>query len=382
MRDKLKQVVFFLLASTFFVIALWVLEQPIEEVVLAQKSAAFIPKVSYTNALASTQQSEVSAFGELKPKWDVMIKAQVNGPITFIDPIFESGSLVTAQSILMRMDDTAYKSEKITAEVALAEAKLQRLQAHNKTQLAKQNWKRLGIKSAPSDLTLFKPQLKIAEKALVSARQRLSVATQNLSYTQVRVPFEGIIIERMVGLGQHVTEGETLLRLIDHQNLLLSVSFSETQWENISDNWLNSQAKLYSSTGDAIGTATIVRGGHHLNSETRQYPLFMEVNSANNNLLVSGQFVQVKVAGKNLTHYLRLPESTLTREGIIWIIDQQDTLRAYHPKDIHYQNKQVLVPAPKLFEDSVQNSWRIATTPLGSFISGKHVQPIEYTGEK
>lgn len=382
MREKLKQALLLLTALTLFVWVLSLIDEAPSNVNEVKKKSYFLPKVSYIPVSAAEQQMSVIAYGELQPKWDVILKAQVNGAINYIDPLFEPGSLVTSRKVLMHIEDSSYISEKVTAEVRLAEAELQLVQAKKKTELADKHWKRSGINKPPSYLTLFEPQLKIAEKALESAHHQLSVAVNTLSYTRVKTPFKGIIIERMVGLGEQVNQGQPLLRLIDHQNLHLSVFLSEMQWQNLQEHWLNSQTKVFSSTGDFIAMATLARGGHTLDNETRQYSLFLEVNSEQNITAVSGQFVQVRMLGKKLKNYLSLPESALTREGNVWLIDQQNTLRSYQPETIFYQNKRVLVPEPHENESQGQKIWQVATTPLASFLAGKKVQPTELKMEK
>jgi RND family efflux transporter MFP subunit len=362
---------------SFFVLVLLLLDEESATTNDISIKSPSLPKVSFVAVKAGMHESSVVVYGELKPKWDVILKAQVSGSINYINPVFESGSLVTENTVLMRIEDTPYQSQKSTAGVALAEAKLQLLQARNKTEITKNNWEKVGVNQTPSDLALFKPQLKIAEKALESAQQNFRAADNNLSYTRVKTPFKGIVIKRMVGLGQQIVEGEPLLQLIDHKNLYLNVFLSEIQWKNLSAQWLNSQAKLYSSAGEAIAMATIVSGGHYLDSETRQYPLSITVNSKENQSAFSGQFVEVRLEGKKLNNYLRLPESALTREGIVWFIDQQDTLRSYQPKSIHYQNKHVLVPLPDKSEYLAYKVWQVATVPLASFLVGKKVELTE-----
>lgn len=382
MREKLKRALFILTALALFVVVLSFVEEAPSSINEDKPKTHFLPKVSYITVSAAEQQISVVTYGELKPKWDVILKSQVKGAINYLDPIFEPGSLVTSQKVLMHIEDESYISEKVTAEFRLAEAKLQLIQAKKKTELADQDWRRSGINKLPSELALFKPQLKIAEKALESAHQQLSVAVNKLSDTRIKTPFKGIIIERMVGLGQQVDEGQPLLRLIDHQNLHLSVYLSEIQWQNLSAYWLNSKVQIFSNTDDFIAMATIVRGGHYLDQETRQYSLFLDVNSEQNRTAVSGQFVQVRVPGKKLKNYLSLPESALTRDGTVWLIDQQDRLRSYQPDSIFYQNKRVLVPEPDKNDSQDQTIWQVVTTPLGSFLAGKKVQPAELKTEK
>jgi hypothetical protein len=92
--------------------------------------------------------------------------------------------------------------------------------------------------------------------------------------------------------------------------------------------------------------------------------------------------VQVRVPGKKLKNYLSLPESALTRDGTVWLIDQQDRLRSYQPDSIFYQNKRVLVPESDKNDSQDQTIWQVVTIPLGSFLAGKKVQPAELKTEK
>lgn len=382
MREKLKRSFFILTSMSIFILVLLFIGEEYDEPKKIEEKTHYLPKVSYISSSEDAQASSIFSYGVLKPKWDITLKSQVNGAITYINPLFESGSLVTSNTVLMHIEDKPYKSQKSKAEVAFAEAKLGLIQAKKKTENTNRYWELSGIDSPPSDLALFKPQLDIAEKALEAARQDILVADSNLSYTHVKAPFKGTIIERKVGLGQQVVEGEPLLRLIDHQNFYLPVFLSEMQWKNLSNQWLNSKAKLYLNEGEVIADATIISGGYHLDSETRQYPLFMEVNSAQNDGLISGQFIKVRIAGKIFDNYLSLPESALTQDGAIWFIDHQDTLRFYEPKDIHYQDKHVLVPAPDKTDYLGQKIWRVATVPLSFFLAGQRVEPIEVLMEK
>ncbi len=383
MRDNTKRAIFLIIAGTLFILALDFLEQGADEQGLMEQSpeemlvenyaTVFLPSVSYINAQSTEQRNEITAFGELKPRWDVVLKAQVNGAIKHIIPEFEAGSLIQKNTTLLTIEDSRHQSQKTEVQLALAQAKLQLLQAKKKTNLAEQDWLRSGMRSEPSDLTLFKPQLKIAEQALESYQQQLAVAEKNLSYTQVKTPYTGVITQRLVGLGQQVQEGEPLLRLIDHQNLLLRLPLSEEQWQMLSKNWLNSQTSVYSTTKQLIGTATVTRGGHRVDSETRQYQLFLQLDPAQNKSALPGQFVQVNLPGKALRNYINLPESALTREGIVWLIDQNDTLRTYSPNSIHYLDNRVMVPAPSPLLADTQKNWRVATQPLAFFLTGKKV---------
>ena len=390
MRNLVKRAKFLLISMAFLVLVLIVIDEPLEANSVGVGIAPALPRVSYIEVTAGEHRSELSLYGELAPRWDVTIKAQVNGEVVKLSPSFEAGAALVKNTRLMSIEDSQYQAELTSAEWVLAQSRLQLRQAQEKTALAKKDWLQSGINQAPSDLALFEPQLILAKQNVKASERQLKVAQRNLSYTQVQTPFSGVVTERFVGLGQLVFAGDPIVRLMDDQHLQLSVSLNDQQWANLPEHWQGQTVPLYTTNEQYLGKAKIARGGHRVDSETRQHKLFLEVNTKHLAAAIPGKFVRVKIAGKIQPHCLSVPEAALTREGLVWFIDAQNTLRSFTPKQITHVGEQVLISPPDNAhvvtnqaeggintKNQAATIWRIATTPLAFYLQGKPVQPIK-----
>lgn len=376
MRQFLLRGFYLLLAIGFFFVALIVIEEPVATSSVERDSRPLLPLVSYVEIAPDLHRSEISVYGELLPRWDVTIKAQVNGEVTDLSPQFEAGAMVKQGTVLMTIEDTRYQAELTQAELSVAQAELELWQAKEKTELARKDWARSGFKKKPSDLALFLPQLSLSEHSLQSAKRQLQLAQRNLSYTQVQAPFGGLVTERFVGLGQLVFEGDPIVRLLDHRHLMLKVSLNEEQWKNLSSQWQDQTVPLFGTNHQFLGNAKAVRGGHRMDEETRQYPLYLEIDTQPQAGLIPGRFVRAQLPGKNKPGTLRIPQGALTREGLVWVVTPDNTLRSYSPEEVVFDGDQALVSPPK------ENDWfsdgrlRVATTPLAFYLTGLSVQPV------
>ncbi|GLQ29627.1 efflux RND transporter periplasmic adaptor subunit [Litoribrevibacter albus] len=406
MRQFLLRGFYLLLAIGFLFLALIVIDEPVATSSDTSQSKPLPPLVSYIEVKPDHHASQIALYGELEPRWDVTIKAQVTGEVKTIAPVFEAGTLISQGAVLVDIDDTRYQAELSNAELNLSQAELALWQAKEKTELARKDWARSGFQKKPSDLVLFLPQLSLSKHNVKVAERLLSSAQRNLSYTQVKAPFSGVITERYVGLGQLVFEGDPIVRVMDHQHLLLKVSLNEEQWMNLAEDWQEKPVPLFSTHDQLLGYGKAVRGGHRVDQETRQYPLYLEVTAQTIQAsergfshelsqelskeqmqekvkelgLIPGKFVRAKLPGKAKPDSLRLPQGAVTREGLVWIITPDNTLRSYTPTDVLFDGDHVIVSPPTGL-DGLDNSMhngivRVATTPLAFYLSGLAVQPV------
>ena len=177
----------------------------------------------------------VSATGTVQPEEVVDVGAQVAGKIVSFGldvdgkPV-DYGSVVKAGMVLARIDDAVYSAEvsQAAAQLAQARANVQRAQAdlgQLKAKLfqAENDWlraKKLGPSDALSqsdfdaakaayevaraNLGVGEAALRQAKEAVAQAEAMLRKARQNLDYTTIRSPVDGVIIDRRVNIGQTV----------------------------------------------------------------------------------------------------------------------------------------------------------------------------------
>lgn len=142
----------------------------------------------------------VSANGTLNPVTVVNVGTQVSGTVSKLDVDFNSR--VKAGQVLLTLDPTLFKAQVLQSQAAVgtAEANLRLAEANERRDrlLFKQHY----VSQAALDQTTA--SLQVAEAQLKQARAQLAHDEANLAYTVIRSPINGIIINRMVDVGQTV----------------------------------------------------------------------------------------------------------------------------------------------------------------------------------
>jgi HlyD family secretion protein len=177
----------------------------------------------------------ISATGTVEPEEVINVGAQVAGQILAFgkDPkgkTIDYGSEVEEGTVLARIDDSLYQADvdqanaaldQANAQVARAKADLSQMQA--KLDQATRDWNRaqkLGPSDALSQIDYDNYQAAYevaraneavgeagvtqAQTSVAAANATLARAKRNLSYTTIKSPVKGVIIDRRVNIGQTV----------------------------------------------------------------------------------------------------------------------------------------------------------------------------------
>ena len=156
--------------------------------------------------------------GSVVSRNNSQIAAEVSGRLISLS---ELGAKVTAGDIIAQIDDTNLKIQQREdiASVQNAESRLEYLESEvkRKSTLAKRNL------SAITDLDETISQRDVAKGDLAAAKARLAQTKQNLSYTQLKAPFDGIVAERISNQGEYVNSGTAIVRLVETKNLEASI---------------------------------------------------------------------------------------------------------------------------------------------------------------
>jgi len=88
---------------------------------------------------------------------------------------------------------------------------------------------RLGESDAPARVPAIAAQATAAEAQVASARAQAQTARDQLNYTIIRSPIDGIVGEKDIGVGATVSPGQALLQLVPETKLYITANFKETQ---------------------------------------------------------------------------------------------------------------------------------------------------------
>lgn len=328
--------------------------------------------VSVLHVAASDQPIRINVYAAITPRWTAGIASAVAGRVLAVSDNALAGKRVKKGDVLVRIDPLRYEAEVAAAELAVKQAELALWQAENATLLARKQFARDGRKP-PNKLALKLPQLDIAQANLKQARTRRKVAAQQRRDTDIVAPFSGFVTSRAVSPGRSINVGDTLLTLIDDRVFELVADIGTKSWRLLDHPLKGQVARLLNEKGEMIARAKVRAAAGFLDQKTRQHKIFLDVSARNGGDVKSGDFVQVSLAGKTVRNALSLPEAARTQEGFIWFLDAQNRLQRVAPTILYRDKGRIIIRARELGKGS---GWRVATTPLASFLPGQRVLPV------
>lgn len=345
------------------------------------------PAVFYTVAQAGPVTLDVAAQGEVKPRTDINLTAEVSGRIVRTSDAFVVGGAFAAGDLLVKIEDADYRAA-VTgarARVAQAEEALRREEAES--ELARRDYEALGRSDDPSELTLRMPQLAQARAAFAWAKADYDAAVLDLQRTEIKAPFKGRVRERSAGVGQFISPGAPIGRIFstdvaevrlpltdsDLAKLGLPLAFVETA-ENPGPPAILS-ASLAGKPQQ--WTARIARTDGAIDPATRQISAIAVVDdpydagSDDGVPLAIGLFVDAVIEGKPLENAIVLPRSALYGRDAVYVIGPGDTIEERKVAIVSSDRDTITVAS------GVADGERIVTSPLRGARSGDKVTPAE-----
>ena len=145
-------------------------------------------------------KSTVSATGKLSAVRTVQVGTQVSGQIAQI--FVDFNDKVKKGELLARIDPTLQEQAVQDAQAQLERAQAQLTQAQDEYTRNKQLFDARVI--TPIEFGTTKATFAVQQAAVKSAQIALDRAKQNLAYTRIYAPIDGVIVERNVDVGQTV----------------------------------------------------------------------------------------------------------------------------------------------------------------------------------
>lgn len=175
-----------------------------------QEAALTSPLVQVEPARLVQAQFLVRTQGTVQPRTETVLVAEVSGVVTYVGETFNAGGFFRKGDVLLRIDSRDYEAALRRAEAAVANRQALLAQETARAEQALRDWENLRRPGTPSDLVLRKPYVAEAEANLRSARADLQRARTDMDRTVIRAPYDGLLREKRVDLGQYVATGTPL----------------------------------------------------------------------------------------------------------------------------------------------------------------------------
>ena len=341
---------------------------------------------------AGTQSIDIVGYGTVEPHRRLAVQPQVGGQVMELNDAIRAGGILRAGTTILRIDPRDYELavRQREADVANAEVALQLEEARGL--VAAREWELLGESIETSELgqrlARREPQKLEKEAMLEASKGRLEQAQLELERTTLRTPFNSMVLEDSIEIGQVVSPQTRVATLIGTDRFDVIVAIPLDQLPRL---------RVDPSHPDRSSTATIVQelgAGETVTRPARvdrvigeveragrlarvrvvvDDPLGLQDSTASVPLLV-GSYVQVRIDGPIVEDVVELPRAVVRDNETVWIMDAADELQIRDLEVVSGRPNTVLARL-ELGPDE-----QIVTSPLPIAIPGMPLQRRDAPG--
>ena len=295
-----------------------------------------VPVVGHTLGLGEVR-AEVMGTGTLEARVKTVISPRIQGRLAEV--LVDQGDAVKAGQVLARLDDEELKQQVAVAQAALdaTRATVERVRADEARARAVQKQALLShgratelmatkvvsqtdLDQAVEALGVAEADLARAQAAIVEAGSQVRTADMNLLYrreqltfTEIQSPYDGLVVRRDRERGDMVLPGSSLLYLIATNEMWVSAWVDETAMADL--NVRQPARVLFRTDAEQAYTGEVARVGREADRETREFVVDVRVGKLPPNWAV-GQRAEVFVETSSTSGVVVLPQRfVLWREG-------------------------------------------------------------------
>lgn len=335
---------------------------------------------------------EVTGFGTVEAHRLLRIQSQVSGEVLALNESLVAGGIVSAGEMLLKVDPQDYEIAlgQRQADVVNAEVDLQMAEAGSL--VAQREWELLGETIETSEigerLARKEPQKLEAQAMLAASKGKLKQAQLNLERTTIKAPFNGLVLEDNVEIGQIISPSSTIATIVgtDEFEIVVSIPLAKLEWIIIDpeDPQRNSKAKVSLELGDGralVREAVVSRFSGQVERSGRLAKVILTVSDPINRdgvpgrgVLFLGSYVRVDIEGPEVSGVVEIPRAVLQENDAVWVMDSESRLAVRSCDIVVGRTDTVLARIP--FEPGD----RIITSPMGMAIEGMLLQRLTDLG--
>ncbi len=257
----------------------------------------------------------IEAPGQITSLKDAYIMAKSIGTILNIQ--VKAGDFVKKGQSLLTIDSSDIKSKLQQAKGALAQAEAALTIAKNNYERFKELYKRNACSKVELEQMEFRYNQ--AKGAVEMAKGAVNEAKAYLKYAKVVAPFNAIVVERMVNIGDFAAPGRPLLRIIDPKDLRFECTIGESDAKYIEKGQIV-KVKLDSIEEELTGEVAEISGG----SDFLTHTVTVRISLPFNDKLKAGMY-GVAYFNSSPKERVFVPEKCILKRGelnIVFTVDK------------------------------------------------------------
>ena len=327
------------------------------------KAAERPPQAKYVEVIPvekTARPFSLSAYGTVQAHRAVTLQAQVMGSVVEQHPDLQQGAIIAKGETIAQLDRRDYEAAVAQESAALITARFNLKVEEGRQVVAKREWSLLdrSVESTElsEELALRKPHLEERQALVRAAESRLTRAELDLERTELRAPFDALVIEESIEVGQLVNQNSIVARLIcvDEFHIEASVRVADLRWIQFPDAEHPTGAKVRISQeavgrgeqereGTVVGLLGEVDPGGRMARVLIEVPDPLGLESSQPFSLLVGQYVSVEIEGPTLRDVVVIPRAGIREGDEVWVMDRDQRLAVRSVKRIFASATEVVV---------------------------------------
>ncbi|MBN2495250.1 MAG: HlyD family efflux transporter periplasmic adaptor subunit [Deltaproteobacteria bacterium] len=361
--------------------------------------------VQSTQARAANAPLRVEAAGTVLPARSVTLMPELSGRIVYQSPHLLPGGRVRAGEVLVRIDPREFELGVKQQQAAVARAELELARERGLKAVAEREWSLISEEVKPTaegrELALRELQLRTALVALEAARSQLAQAELRLSRTSIRAPFNAVVREEYVDIGQVVSPGSRIATLAGSDRYWVRLHVPLDRLDRIRIPGIHaeegSEVIVEQSAGGGATSSwrgRVLRLLGDLDPSARTAQLLVEVEDPWSQSpaepgdgpisgpearesgqvilpdvpLLLGAWVQATIIGRSTDRAIRIPRLALRENDRLWLLGPDSTLDI-RPVEVVWQGEQEV-----FVRGEIQPGARVITSRIAAPVHGMQLR--------
>ena len=349
------------------------------------KNEVYKPLVTTIRVLqvqAKTEHLAIISQGTVQPRSESELIPEVSGRVVWISPSLVSGGSFQEGDILLRIDQSDYQStlqrnkavmQRSEVEQAYASDELKRIKKLFEKKLASQ-----------SQLDGAERTSQVAAANLLEGQAKLDQAQRDLGRTELIAPFDGLVRNEHVDLGQFVSRGNGIgvIYATDYVEVRLPIAASQLEYLGLP---VSTRGQIpidiqppVTVTADFGNTRIIwegflVRAEAEIDERSRMIygvTRLLSMRDKDSLPIPVGLFVQAEIRGRKVEDVIRLPRSAIRDNNQVLVVDEENRLRFRTVVILRLEREDVLISG------GLSDGELISISPMQTVVDGMLVLPV------
>lgn len=333
--------------------------------------------------VANSQDMAARDFpGRARAGQEVNLSFRVTGPL--IEFPVSVGDEVAADDVVARIDPQDYLNAMGTAKGALEAAQATAKKAEADYTRIQNVFKEDPGATSETAIDLTRAARDSARATVNSLRSAFEASQDQVAYTTLEAPFDGVVVETYVENFETVIAKEPVLRLLDPSSIEFIISVPENQISYAP--YVDNVTVTFDALEGITVPATIKEIGKEASRATRTYPVTLVMEQPEGAQILPGMAGTARVSvtlpegegEAEVGHQLPIT-AIFTRDdpekSFVWVVDDADTLQLREVETGSLSRFGIVI------KSGVQSGEWVVTKGVHSVSEGQQVKKMDLTAE-